>query len=207
MGLTISIELVDASDNSHIWGQQYNRKFADYLLVQEEISKDISDKLRLELSGEERKKLEAYQLYLKGRYYWSKRTADGLTQGVDYFQKAIDNDPTYAPAYAGLADCYNMLVIYSRLAPGEGFPKARDAAVRALEIDDSLAEAHTSLAFVKFRFEWEWAEADREFNRAIELNPNYASAHQWYSNFLAAMGGLEKRSPKRNAPRSSTRCR
>ena len=191
-GLTISVELVDASDNSHIWGQPYNRKFADALLVQEEISKDISDKLRLELSGEERKKLEAYQLYLKGRYYWSKRTAEGLTQGVDYFEKAIANDPSYAPAYAGLADCYNMLVIYSRFSPNEGFPKARDAAVRALEIDDSLAEAHTSLAFVKFRFEWQWAEADREFNRAIELNPNYASAHQWYSNYLAAMGRVRE---------------
>jgi serine/threonine-protein kinase len=190
--LTISIELVDASDNSHIWGQQYARKYADALLVQEEIAKDISDKLRLSLSGEQKKKLEAYQLYLKGRYYWSKRTADGLKQGVDYFEEAIENDPGYALAHAGLADCYNMLVIYSRLAPTEGFPKAKAAAVRALEIDDSLAEAHASLAFVKSRFEWQWAEADREFNRAIQLNPNYAPAHQWYSNFLASVGRLSE---------------
>jgi serine/threonine-protein kinase len=190
--LTIYIELVDASDNSRIWGQQYNRKFSDALLVQEEISKDIADKLRLKLSGADRKKLEAAQLYLKGRYYWSKRTADGLTQGAEYFQQAIDNDPSYALAYVGLADCYNMLVVYSKLQPNEGFPKARDAAVKALELDDSLSEAHSSLAFVKARYEWRWAEADREFNRAIELNPNYAPAHQWYSNFLASIGRFDK---------------
>jgi serine/threonine-protein kinase len=190
--LSINIELVDARDNSHIWGQPYNRKFADALLVQEEISKDLSEKMRLQMSGEDRRKLEAYQLYLKGRYYWSKRTADGLEQGADYFRQAIDKDPSYALAHAGLADCYNMLVIYSKLSPTEGFPKARDAAVKALEIDDSLAEAHTSLAFMKFRFEWQWGEADREFNRAIELNPNYAPAHQWYSNFLAARGDFDE---------------
>ena len=190
--LTIYIELVDASDNSRIWGQQYNRKFSDALLVQEEISKDISDKLRLKLSGADRKKLEAAQLYLKGRYYWSKRTADGLTQGADFFQQAIDNDPSFALAYVGLADCYNMLVVYSKLSPKDGFPKARDAAVKALELDDSLSEAHTSLAFVKARFEWRWSEADREFNRAIELNPNYAPAHMWYSNFLASQGRFDQ---------------
>jgi len=190
--LTIYIELVDASDNSRIWGQQYNRKFSDALLVQEEISKDIADKLRLKLSGADRKKLDAAQLYLKGRYYWSKRTADGLTQGADFFQQAIDNDPNFALAYVGLADCYNMLVVYSKLSPKEGFPKARDAAVKALELDDSLSEAHTSLAFVKARYEWKWSEADREFNRAIDLNPSYAPAHMWYSNFLASQGRFDQ---------------
>jgi serine/threonine-protein kinase len=190
--LTIRIELVNALDNSHIWGQQYTRKFAEALLMQEEISNDISEKLRLRLSGEDRKRVEAHQLYLKGRYHWSKRTPDGLTQGVDYFQQAIDKDPNYALAWAGLADCYNMLVIYSRLSPREGFPKAKEAAVRALDIDESLAEAHTSLAFALFRFDWDWAASEREFNRAIELNPNYAPAHQWYSNFLAAAGRMEE---------------
>jgi serine/threonine-protein kinase len=186
--LFISIELVDAQDNSRIWGEQFTRKFADILLVQEEISRDVSEKLRLKLTGEDKKRLEAYQLYLKGRYYWNKRTTEALKKAIEHFEQAVQKEPNYAPAYAGLADCYNMLVIYSALSPKEGFSKAKTAAMRALEIDDTLAEAHTSLAFVKFRLDWDWLEAEREFSRAIDLNPNYAPAHQWYSNFLVAMG-------------------
>ena len=188
--LTVNIELVDALDNSHLWGKQYNHKFSEILLLQEEISKDISEKLDLSLSGEDKKRFEAYQLYLKGRSYWNKRTTQALKSSADYFQQAIDLNPNYAAAHAGLADCYNMLVLYSALQPNEGFPKAKAAAMRALELDDSLAEAHSALAFVSFRYDWNWSEADKEFNRAIDLNPNYAPAHQWYSNYLIAMGRM-----------------
>ncbi len=190
--LVVSIELVNARDNSFIWGEQYRRKFADVLLLQEELTRDISEKLRLKLSSEGRKQLEAYQLYLKGRHFWNKRTLEGLKQGVEYFQQVIDRDPNYAPAYAGLADCYNMLVLYGALSPKEGFPKAKAAAIRALEIDDTLAEAHTSLAYALFRWDWDWQAAEREFKRAIELSPNYAVAHQWYSNLLLTLGRADE---------------
>ncbi|MGH9956312.1 MAG: tetratricopeptide repeat protein, partial [Pyrinomonadaceae bacterium] len=133
------------------------------------------------------KKLDAYGLYLKGRNAWNKRTESGLLQGIDYFQQAIETDPTFAPAYAGLADCYNMLVVYGVRQPKEGFPKAKEAAIKALEIDESLAEAHTSLAFIKFRWDRDRVEAEREFQLAIKHQPSYAPAHQWYSSFLVAL--------------------
>jgi tetratricopeptide (TPR) repeat protein len=157
------------------------------LLVQEDISRDIFENLRLKLNVEEKKQLEAYRLYLKGRNSWNKRTEDGLLEGIRFFQQAIDIDPTYASAYAGLADCYNMLVVYGMRQPKEGFPKAKEAAIKALEIDETLAEAHTSLAFIKFRWDWDRVETEREFEEAIKLKPSYAPAHQWYSSFLVAV--------------------
>jgi eukaryotic-like serine/threonine-protein kinase len=190
--LAVSIELVDAEDNSHIWGNQYSRKFSEILLVQEEIARDVSEKLQLDLKGEEKKRFEAFQLYLKGRSYWNKRTPDAIRKGAEYFEQAIAKDGNYASAYAGLADCYNMLVLYSALPPTEGFPKAKEAAMKALEIDERLSEAHTSLGFIHFRWDRDWAQADREFNRAIELNGNYAPAHQWYANYLVAMGRVSE---------------
>ena len=198
--LIIKTELVDAEDGSHLWGEQYNRKLSDIFTVEDEISREISDKLRLKLSGAERKQLakrftentEAYQLYLKGRFYWNKRTPDGLKKGIEYFQQAIDSDPEYALAYAGLADSYNILVTYSALAPHDAFPKAKAAASRALEIDRKLAEAHTSMAFVKFGYDWEWAEAERGFKQAIKLNPGYAYAHNFYAVLLAAFGRFDE---------------
>jgi TolB-like protein/Tfp pilus assembly protein PilF len=188
-GDTISIQadLVDVENVSQIWGQHYDRRLADILLVQEEISRDIFENLRLKLNVEEQKQLEAYRLYLKGRNFWNKRTAEGLQQGIDYFQKAIDIDPNYAPAYAGLADCYNMLVVYGARHPQDGFPKAKEAAIKALEIDETLAEAHTSLAFIKFRWDRDRVETEREFQLAIKHKPTYAPAHQWYSTYLVAM--------------------
>jgi tetratricopeptide (TPR) repeat protein len=188
-GDTISIqaELIDLDSVSQIWGQHYERRLSDILLVQEEISRDIFENLRLRLNVEEQKQLEAYRLYLKGRNAWNKRTADGLLQGIDYFQQAIKTDPNYAAAYAGLADCYNMQVIYGVHTPKDGFPKAKAAAVKALEIDDTVAEAHSSLAFIKFRWEGNRVEAEREFRLAIQLKPTYAPAHQWYSSYLAAL--------------------
>jgi len=198
--LIIKAELVDTEDGSHLWGEQYNRKLSDIFTIEEEISREISDKLRLKLSGAEKKQLtkrytentEAYQLYLKGRFYWNKRTPDALKKGIEYFQQAIESDPGYALAYAGLADSYNILVSYSALAPHYAFPKAKAAATRALEIDGKLAEAHTSLAFVKFGYDWDWTEAERGFKQAIKLNPGYAFAHNFYAVLLSALGRFDE---------------
>jgi DNA-binding winged helix-turn-helix (wHTH) protein/TolB-like protein/Tfp pilus assembly protein PilF len=188
-GDTISIQadLIDLENVAQIWGQLYDRKLADMLLVQEDISRDIFENLRLKLNVEEKKHLDAYRSYLKGRNAWNKRTAESLQQAISLFQEAIDIDPNYAAAYAGLADCYNMLVVYGASHPRDGFPKAKEAAIKALEIDESLAEAHTSLAFTKFRWDRNRVEAEREFQLAIKLKPNYAPAHQWYSSFLVAL--------------------
>lgn len=188
-GDTISIQadLIDLDHVAQIWGKHYDGKLADILLVQEDISRDMFENLRVKLNVEEKKHLEAYRLYSKGRNAWNKRTAESLQQGISYFQQAIDTDPNYAEAYAGLADCYNMLVVYGASQPKDGFPKAKEAAIKALEIDESLAEAHTSLAFIKFRWDRDRVEAEREFLQAIKLKPAYAPAHQWYSSFLIAL--------------------
>jgi serine/threonine-protein kinase len=198
--LIIKAELVDASDGTHLWGEQYNRQLSDIFSIEEEISKEISDKLRLKLSGAQKKQLtkrytentRAYQHYLKGRFYWNKRTAEGLTKGIEYFKQAIEIDPGYALAFAGLADSYNILASYSALAPREAFPRAKNAATRALELDDKLAEAHTSMAFVKFGYDWDWPGAEREFKQAIQLNPGYSYSHNFYSVLLAALGRFEE---------------
>lgn len=188
-GDTISIQadLIDLENVAQIWGQIYDRKLADILIVQDDIARNIFENLRLRLNVEEKKQLEAYRLYLKGRNSWNKRTASELQQGIRYFQQAIDTDPNYAPAYAGLADCYNMLVVYGASQPKDGFPRAKEAAIKALEIDESLAEAHTSLAFIKFRWDRDRVEAERGFRQAIKLQPSYAPAHQWYSSYLVAL--------------------
>jgi DNA-binding winged helix-turn-helix (wHTH) protein/TolB-like protein/Tfp pilus assembly protein PilF len=189
--LSIQVELIDVANVSQMWGQHYDHSLSDILLVQEDISRDIFENLRLKLSVEERKQLEAFSLYLKGRNYWNKRTEDGLLQGIEYFRKAIEVDPNYAPAYAGLADCYNMLVVYGINQPKEAFPKAKAAAMKALSIDPSLAEARTSLAFIKHRWDWAREDAEAEFQLAIKSKPTYAPAHQWYSSYLVAMGRFD----------------
>ena len=190
--LSIQVDLIDVANVSQMWGQHYDRKVSDLLLVQEDISRDIFENLRLKLSVEEQKQLEAYSLYLKGRNYWSKRTEDGLLQGIEYFRKAIEADQNYAPAYAGLVDCYNMLVVYGINQPSEAFPKAKEAAMKALSIDPSLAEARTSLAFIKHRWDWAREDAEKEFQLAIKSKPTYAPAHQWYSSYLVAMGRFDE---------------
>jgi serine/threonine-protein kinase len=190
--ISVSVALVDARDDRHLWGEQYNRKIADLLLIQQEIARDVSDKLRLKLSGEEQRRLDAHQLYLKGRNAWSKRTAESIREGLKHFEQATQIDPSYAPAFAGLADCYSMLVNYSALAAREAYPKAKEAAEKALELDQSLAEAHAALAFIHFQWDWNWFDAEREFKRAIELKPNYAPAHQWYSSLLTATGRIDE---------------
>jgi serine/threonine-protein kinase len=198
-GLLISTELVDAQTKSHIWGEQYSKRITDLLPLQEEIAKEVSEKLRVRLSGEERKRVvrhytdnpEAYELYLKGRYYWNKRTTEGLNKGIEFFQQAIELDPIYALAYSGLADSYNLLNTYGVLSAKEAFPKAKAAAMTALKIDDTLAEAHASLAGVLDSTQ-DSSGAERELRRAIELNPNYATAHHWYGNFLQERGRFDE---------------
>jgi DNA-binding winged helix-turn-helix (wHTH) protein/TolB-like protein/Tfp pilus assembly protein PilF len=185
--VSIQADLIDVESVSQLWGQHYDHKLSDVLLVQDDISRDIFENLRLKLNVEEKKQLEAYGLYLKGRNAWNKRTGDALQQAIDYFNKAIAIDPNYGEAYAGLADCYNMLVVYGRLEPKDGFPKAKEAATKALEIDENSAEAHSSMAFIKFRWDWDRTATEREFLQAIRLKPAYAPAHQWYSSYLVAV--------------------
>jgi TolB-like protein/Tfp pilus assembly protein PilF len=193
--LNIQTELVDVSDGSQVWGEQYSRKSSDIFEVQEEIAKEIAAKLRLRLSGEERGRLirrhtestEAYHAYLRGQYFWNKRTTNWLKKSVGYFQQAVELDPTYAVAYTGLSDAYTLLVTWEVLTPEEGFAKAKEAAKRALEIDERLGEAHASLAHAMLH-NLEWADAEREFRQAIELHPGYAMAHDWYAEYLAAVG-------------------
>src|SRR5258706_5527034 len=194
--LIIRTELVEVKSGGQLWGQQYNRKVVDIFAVQEEIAREISEGLRLKLRAEEKRLLtkrytentEAYHAYLKGRYFWNKRTEGELKKGIEYFQQAIDIDQRYALAYAGLADCYAVLGNFSFLSPEAAYPKAKAAAVKALEIDDTLPEAHTSLAWVKTQYDWDWAGAERKFKQAIALNPDYTPAHYWYALFLSAMG-------------------
>ncbi len=189
--LMISVELVDVQSNRHLWGDQYNRKFSDILKVQEQISREISDKLQFRLTGREQELLakrftestEAYQLYLQGRFFWNRRTTEGARKGLEFFQKAIHKDPNYALAYAGLTDCYRVL---REVTP------AKEAAEKALELDDTLSEAHNSLARLKMSFDWDWPGAEKEFRRSIELNPSYSEAHHTYSHFLIAMGRIEE---------------
>ena len=189
--ISISIDLIDARDDTQVWGEQYNRRMADLSTLQEEIASQVSERLQLRLSGEDQKRVtrrytdnvEAYQLYLKGRFYWNKRTEDGMNKGVVYLNQAIEKDPGYALAYAGLADCYALLYEYSATPSKDLYPKAKAAAIRALELDDSLAEAHTSLG-AAYEYEWKWTEAAKQYEKAIELNPNYETAHQWYAAFL-----------------------
>ncbi len=194
--LLVSAELIDAKENRLLWGQQYNHKIADTLSVQQEISRNISEKLRLNLSGSEEKLLarrhtesgEAYQEYLKGQFWLNKRNEEGFQKSIEFFNHAVEKDPGYALAYAGLADCYALLGTYALLEPKEGFPKAKAAAMKALALDQQLAEAHTSLGNILTSYEWDFANAEKEFSRAIALNPNYATAHQWYAEYLQAMG-------------------
>ncbi len=206
--LSVQAELVDVRDGAQMWGNQYNTGFADILRTQEEIAREISNSLRLRLTGEQEKKLakhytentEAYQLYLKGRYYWNKRTGEGFRKAIRQFQQAISKDPNYALAYAGLADCYTLMPAWALMPPADGHSKAKQAAERALAIDESLAEAHTALAHTLHNYEWNWKGAEKEYSRAIELNPNYSVAHHWYSNLLSDLDrGQEAIMEKRHA--------
>jgi serine/threonine protein kinase/Tfp pilus assembly protein PilF len=194
--LAISAELIDASDNSHVWGQQFSRKQADIFALQDRITKEITKALRLHLTAQEEKRLaksytaspEAYQDYLKGRYWWNKRDDVGLNKGLEYFQQAIAKDSTYALAYAGLADCYSLLTSLGFVPPKVAYPRAKESALKALEIDKTLAEAHASLAVIETYYDRDWYSAEKKFRGAIELNPGYATAHHFYGTALRNMG-------------------
>ena len=198
--LVISAELIDTSDDALIWGNRYQTARAEIFGVQQSIASEIARMLRLQLTGREQQILNkpqtadprAYELYLKGRFQWNKRDAAGLYKAIELFNQAIEIDPQYALAYAGLADCYNLLDIWAGLPTNETFPRARAAAEKALAIDDQLAEAHTSLAYAIHTYEWDWAAAEKQYRRAIDLNPNYATARQWYAEFLTANGRFDE---------------
>jgi len=190
--LTVSAELIDTRDKRQLWGMNRVVKFSDFLLVPNEIVAGVSNKIGPSMSAEGRKKRDAETLYIKGRNAWNKRTADGINEAMVNFNQALEIYPNYAQAYAGLADCYNMLATYGAKSPKEAFPKAHDAAIKALAIDNNLAEAHAALAYTTFRGDWNWPEAEKEFRQAIRLNDNYASAHQWYANYLAAQGRFDE---------------
>lgn len=198
--LRIGTELVDVATGSQLWGAQYDRKPGDIFGIQDEISNEISEKLRLKLTRAEKKQLtkrhtdsaEAYQLYLKGRHHWNQWTEPGFYKAIEYFQQAIRQDPSYALAHAGLADCYVLLGWNSYLPPKDAFPKGKAAAKAALQLDPDLAEAHTSLAAVLWLYDWQWDNAQIEFKRSLELGPAYPTANHWYGEFAMTMGRSEE---------------
>ncbi len=198
--LRITAQLVDALEDAHLWAETYRGTVEDVFDIQEKVAGEIAEALKLKLSPQEQRNLEkrqtenteAYQLYLKGRYYWNKRTEEGLKKGIEFFEQAIEKDPTYALAYTGLADSYNVLTAFGLVAPADAIPRIRAAASRALEIDEALAEAHISRAWWAACFDREWETSEREFKLGIELNPNYATGHHWYSLFLTCMGRFDE---------------
>jgi serine/threonine protein kinase/Tfp pilus assembly protein PilF len=195
-GLAISLELVDARDNTHVWGEQYKRKMADIVTLQSEIARDVSLKLQARLSGADEKRVaknytnnpEAYQLYLRGRYHLNKLTPPEVQTSVSYFQQAIAIDPSYALAYVGLADAYSALALSVDMPATEFYPKSKAAAQKALEIDETLAEAHTSLGFATLFYDWDWRKAESQYKRALELNPNSAETHFAYAGLFTVIG-------------------
>jgi eukaryotic-like serine/threonine-protein kinase len=198
--LEVSAELVDARDDSHIWGQQYSRKASDIFALQGDLAKEMTSMLRMRLTGEDEKQMmksytanpEAYQLYLQGRFWLNKRNEEGTRKAIEFFQRASEKDPTYALAYTGLADSYATPAGFGTVAPNEAYPKAKDAALKALDIDNTLAEAHASLGFVKTMYYWDLPGAEREFQKSIELNPSYSSAHLWYDLALISTGRVDE---------------
>ncbi len=198
--IRIAVRLLQATPEKHLWAKDYRRDLENILDLQEEVVRSIASEIEVNLTEDERERLttaptirpEPYEAYLRGRYYWNKRTEQGFIQAIKHFEEAIDYQPDYALAYAGLADCYSFLGWHDFSPSHEVYPKARAAAEKALEIDETLSEAHTSLALIRFYYDWKWVAAEREFKRAIELNPSYALAHQWYAEYLANMARYEE---------------
>jgi len=202
----ITAQLIQVKDQSHVWAREYDRDLGHLLELQGEISREVANEIDLSLNGRRRiqaaqgaalrppgtKSYEAYDLYLKGRYFWNKRTVEGFRQAAGYFQQAIDKDSNFAPAYAGLADTFSLMSTWYMGPQNELMPKARAAALRALELDEGLAEAHASLALIEENYDYDWPGSEREFRRAIELNPQYATAHQWYAEFLSWQGRFDE---------------
>jgi TolB-like protein/Tfp pilus assembly protein PilF len=194
----ITAQLIEARLDKHLWSETYDGDLRDTLRLQNKVARAIAEQIRINLNAQEQVTLtrgrvvdpQAHEAYLKGRYFWNKRTGDDLTKAVEYFNQAIERDPNYAQAYSGLADSYALLGDweYGVLPPTEALPRAKAAAIKALQLDDTLGEAHTSLAFCLDVFDWDWKSADTEFRRAIELNPGYATAHHWYAWHLSSLG-------------------
>ena len=198
--LLVGTELIDVVSDSQLWGEHFNRRLADIFEVQEEIAREISERLPLKLSSRHKKLLtkrytgdsEAYELYLKGRYHWNKLTAEGFRRSIEFFEQAAQRDTGFALAQAGLADVYGVLGYLNYAPPKEAFPASKRYAMNALELDGTLAEAHLSLAGVRFFYEWDWLGAENEFKRALSLNPGYATAHHIYGHYLASLGRFEQ---------------
>jgi serine/threonine-protein kinase len=197
--LRLSAQLINVADGYLLWSETYDRDAEDVFAIQDEISRAIAGALRVKLFGSQQAALvkpptddlEAYTLYLKGRHFWNRRTEQDLRRGLEYFEQALSRDPNYAMAHAGVADSYAILGFYSALPPTEAFPRSKAAALKALAIEPDLAEAHPALAYVAMYYDWDWAAAERECRLAIRLNPGYATAHQWYGNFLVVLGRFQ----------------
>ncbi len=198
--MRITAQLVEVNDQTHLWAETYERDLGDMLKIQGDVAERIAQSLAFELLPTRQaaltlastKNSAAYEAYLRGRYFWNKRTEESFYKAMRYFQEAIKKDPSFAPAYAGLADCYDALNLYGAFPPKEGYEGARAAALQALEIDNQAVEPHTSLAYAKVLYEWDWSAAERDYKRALELNPNYVTGHHWYALFLAPMGRFEE---------------
>jgi TolB-like protein/DNA-binding winged helix-turn-helix (wHTH) protein/Tfp pilus assembly protein PilF len=196
----ITAQLIETSSDHHLWAKSYERDLKDVLVLQDEIAQDVAEQIRAKLTSRERSLLtkvhavdpEAHDAYMRGRYWWHTKTLEGSRRGLDYFQRAVAKDPTYALGYAGVADSFISMAWNFRLPANEAFPKAKEAAVKALELDPALAEAHASLASAQFAYDWDWTAAEHEFKQAIALNPNYAQAYHYYSYYLMAMGRLDE---------------
>jgi serine/threonine-protein kinase len=198
--LRIMAQLINVADGYHVWSERYDRELEDIFEVQDEIARTIADRLKVTLGAERQKplvragtkNLEGYQLYLKGRFHWNKRTPDGLQKAIEYFQEAVEKDPAYALAYAGLADTYNLASFLNVFPPREVMPKAKAAAAKALQIDDGLAEAHVSLGYASFTYDWDWTAAGRYFQQALAVNPSYVRNHAFYPLYLSSLGRFEE---------------
>ncbi len=198
--LRIIVQLINVNDGYHLWSERFDRRMDDVFAIQDEIALAIVDRLKVKLLKDERSLLtrrytdnqEAYHLYLKGRFFWSRRYEGGLQKGIEAFKLAVQKDAMYAPAYVGIADCYNQLAHWGYLAAKEAYPAAREATEKALSIDNSLAEAHASLGWITLWHDWNWSAAEVEFRCALDLNPNYAMAHEWYALYLAVMERIDE---------------
>jgi TolB-like protein/Flp pilus assembly protein TadD len=194
--IRINAQLIHAATDYHLWAESYERDYRDIFALQSEIAREVASQIQVLLTPEERARLsgarrihpEAHELFLKARYYWNNRTEENVRQALAYFRQAIDRDPTYAEGYVGLGDCYNILGYYNALPPMEAYPKGKAAALKALELECSLAEAHATLGVVRRDFDWDWSGAESEFQRAIELNPNSVEAHHWRGTLLSMLG-------------------
>jgi len=198
--IRFTAQLIRTQDQTHVWAQNYQRSMSDILAMQSDLARTVAEQIRVKLPQAVVARLasqhpvspDAYDAYFRGRYFWNKRTTEAMRTAERYFQQAIQADPAFAPSYAGLADCYQVMVNLNQMSPEEGFSRAKAAAERALQLDGALAEAHTSLASIKGDYEWDWQGAESGYRRAIELNPNYATAHHWYGDFLAGTGRIEE---------------